>query len=123
MLSEAKEICDYLIVGLQTDPSIDRPWKNRPIHTIEERLIQLEAVRYVDEIILYNTEADLISWLLDLKPDVRIIGQEYLGKNFTGKKECLENGIAIYYNSRNHGYSSTELRERIINEHSKTRQR
>lgn len=123
MLEEAKSICDHLIVGLQTDPTFDRPWKNRPIQTIEERFIQLEAVKYVDEIILYTTESELVHLLLHISPDIRIIGQEYLGKDFTGKKECQDNGIAIYYNSRNHGYSSTELRERIIHEHSKTRQR
>lgn len=112
MLKEAKRNCDYLIVGLQSDPTIDRPEKNEPVQTIVERQIQLEAVKYVDEIVVYNTEADLVDLLLTLPIDVRIIGEEYKGKDFTGKG--IED-IEIVYNSRKHSFSSTSLRKRVIN--------
>lgn len=113
MLEEAKAACDYLIVGLQSDPSLDRPEKNKPVQTYGERLIQLQAVRYVDEVIRYDTEADLLKLLESLRPDVRIIGADYLNRDFTGKQWCLDNNVELFYNSRNHNYSSTELRERI----------
>jgi glycerol-3-phosphate cytidylyltransferase len=109
MLEEAKQNCDYLIVGLQTDPTINRPEKNKPIQTTFERYIQLTGCKYVDEIIPYDTEEDLINMLMIVKPDIRIIGQEYLGKNFTGK----DLGIKLYYNSRQHDYSSSSLRKRL----------
>lgn len=114
MLREAKSQCDYLICGLQMDPSLDRPAeKNPPIQTIVERYTQLKAVSYVDEIIPYNTEADLIDILTLYEIDVRILGEEYKSKDFTGKNECRKLGIDLYFNSRNHRFSSTDLRNRV----------
>jgi glycerol-3-phosphate cytidylyltransferase len=113
MLQEAKGVCDYLICGLQTDPTIDRPEKNRPIQNVSERHIQLDAVRYVDEIIPYTTEEELCQLIALIHPDVRIIGEEYEPKDFTAKKYCIEQGIEIYYNKRRHGYSSSFLRKRL----------
>jgi len=109
MLRDAKRHCDELIVGLQTDPTIDRPEKNKPIQSLEERLIQLEAVRYVDEIFTYDTEEELYKKLLFINPDVRILGSDYKGKSFTGDDLDIE----IYYHKRNHNYSTTNLREKI----------
>ena len=109
MLKDAKRHCNKLIVGLQTDPTIDRPEKNKPIQSLEERKIQLEAVKYVDEIFTYDTEEDLYKKLLDIKPDVRILGSDYIGKSFTG--DDLD--IPIHYHERNHNYSSTNLRKKI----------
>ncbi|OHA93982.1 MAG: hypothetical protein A3E02_00915 [Candidatus Zambryskibacteria bacterium RIFCSPHIGHO2_12_FULL_38_34] len=116
MLEEAKKHCDYLIVGLQRDPSITLMGyrgkkKNKPIQAIEEREIQLRANRNVDEIVLYDTEEDLYNLLLKIKPDIRIIGTDWKGKKFTGWDLPIE----VYYNSRGHSYSSTELRGRIKN--------
>lgn len=113
MLQEAKSVCEYLIVGLQTDPSIDRPNKRKPVQSLVERQIQLNAVEYVDEIVVYETEEDLLNLLKTIKIDVRIIGEDYLGKDFTGKEYCETHDIEIYYNSRNHNYSTTELLDRI----------
>ena len=112
MLKDAKEQCDYLIVGLQTDPTIDRPdTKNKPIQSLEERLIQLKAVRYVDEIRIYSTESELRDMLSNIWPSVRILGSDYITKdNFTG---CSYD-IPIYYHERNHNYSSSNLRKEII---------
>ena len=110
MLKDAKEQCDYLIVGLQTDPTLDRPEKNKPIQSFEERKIQLEAVKYVDEILKYNTEKELFEILRMLRPDVRILGSDYEGKYFTG----TELNIPIYYHKRNHNYSSSNLRQKIL---------
>jgi glycerol-3-phosphate cytidylyltransferase len=116
MLREAKTQCDYLICALQMDPSLDRPKeKNPPIQTIVERYTQLKAVRYVDEIIPYNTEEDLIDILTMYDIDVRILGEEYKSKDFTGKNECRKLGIDFYFNKRNHRFSSTGLRQRIKN--------
>ena len=113
MLKDAKEQCDKLIVGLQTDPSIDRPLtKNKPIQSLRERKIQLEAVKYVDDIFVYDTEEDLRDLLKLVKPDVRILGSDYEGKSFTG--DDLD--IPIYYHERNHNYSSSDLRQKIIDE-------
>lgn len=113
MLAEAKQLCDYLIVGLQSDPVIDRPkQKNSPVQSIVERYVQLEAVKFVDEIIVYNTEKDLEDLLMFLPITLRIIGEEYEGKEFTGKHICEDRGIKIYYNSRKHRFSSSELRQR-----------
>lgn len=109
MLQEAKEQCDYLIVGLQTNPQLDRPEKRKPLQSILERYLQLNACKYIDKIIPYDTEEDLENLLTILPIDVRIIGQEYTHKNFTGKQ--LD--IPIYYNKRGHNYSSTSLRERM----------
>ena len=111
MLQDARNQCDYLIVGLQEDPTIDRPdTKNKPIQTMEERYIMLSAVRFIDEIMLYKTEDDLYSYLKKNKPDIRILGSDYEGKDFTGK----DLGIDIYYHKRDHDWSSTEMRQRII---------
>lgn len=120
MLKEAKEQCDWLIVGLQTDPTIDRPNKNKPIQSIFERFVQLEACKYVDEIVVYATEEDLIDILLAYPIDVRILGGEYFDKDFTGRHECINKGIELYYNSRQHSFSTTELRQRVVEaEHNK----
>ena len=110
MLKEAKAQCDHLIVGLQTDPTIDRPTtKNKPVQTLFERYIQLEACRFIDQIVPYCTEKELLDILLSYKIDVRIVGEEYKNKDFTGK----ELDIPIYYNTRKHSFSTTELRNRI----------
>jgi glycerol-3-phosphate cytidylyltransferase len=113
MLAEAKQSCDYLICGLQTNPSIDRPQtKNKPVQSIVERYVQLSAVKHVDEIIVYETERDLEDLLMFLPINKRFIGEEYHGKEFTGKEICVERNIDIIYNSRTHRFSSTELRQR-----------
>ena len=113
MLAECKQICDYLIVGVQSDPTVDRPGtKNKPVQSIVERYVQLSAVKFVDEIIVYNTEKDLEDMLMFLPISVRIIGEEYKDKDFTGKQICEERGIKIWYNSRSHRFSSSELRQR-----------
>lgn len=113
MLREAKSKCDYLIVGLQNDPSVDRPEKNSPVQTIVERYIQLSSIKYVDEIIVYNTERDLEDILSMYPINIRILGDEYKDKNFTGKDICQSLGIELYFNSRNHRFSSSELRGRV----------
>ena len=110
MLKYAKARCDRLIVGLQTAPTIDRPEKNKPIQSLEERRIQLEAVKYVDEIFTYDTEEDLYKKLLFINPDVRILGSDYIGKSFTG--DDLD--IKIYYHDRNLNYSTTNLRKKLL---------
>ena len=114
MLAEAKQHCDYLIVALQNDPSVDRPEKNKPIQSIFERQLQLSATRFVDDIVVYNTEHDLLDVLKSLPIDVRIIGSDYLDKDFTGKDYCVDNDIEIVYNKRNHSFSTSELRTRVI---------
>ena len=114
MLKDAKDQCDYLIVGLQTDPTIDRPdTKNKPIQTLVERGIQLSAVKYVDEVITYQTEQDLEDILTMFNISVRIMGEEYQGTEFTGKEICDKKHIKIVYNKRDHRFSSTDLRKRI----------
>lgn len=113
MLSDAKNQCDYLIVALQNNPQDDRPAKNKPVQSIVERQIQLQAVRYVDEIIVYNTEKDLEDILLTLPIDVRILGVEYEDKEFTGRKICLDKGIKLYFNKRDHSFSTSDLRKRV----------
>jgi glycerol-3-phosphate cytidylyltransferase len=114
MLSEAKNHCDYLIAALQTDPTIDRPdSKNPPIQSIVERQIQLSTNRNVDEVVVYQTEKDLEDLLLILPVDVRILGVEYADKEFTGKQICLNRGIEIVYNGRDHSFSSSSLRKRV----------
>ena len=117
MLREAKEQCDYLIAGLQVDPTIDRPEKNKPIQTIVERYTQLQGVRYVDEIIQYVKETD-IDDILQLRNDIniRILGVEYEGKDFSGKATGERLGIEHYYNKRNHRFSSTDLRKRVADD-------
>jgi len=113
MLEEAKSVCDYLIVGLQLDPSIDRAEKNKPVQSIIERYIQVSSCKFVDEVVPYITEKDLDEILRSFKIDVRIIGEEYRDKDFTGKAYCEQKGIELYYNRRDHGFSSSELRKRI----------
>lgn len=114
MLSDAKNHCDYLIAGLQTDPTIDRPdTKNAPVQSIVERQIQLAACRYVDEVVVYQTEQDLVDLLLILPVDVRILGVEYEGKQFTGDEACWKRGIEIVFNGRDHSFSSSSLRKRV----------
>lgn len=113
MLEEAKRVCDYLIVGLQLDPSIDRAEKNAPTQTIIERYIQLKGCIHVDEIVPYVTENDLLDILQSFKIDVRIVGDEYLEKQYTGRSYCEEKGIEVYYNSRDHRFSSSGLRKQV----------
>jgi glycerol-3-phosphate cytidylyltransferase len=113
MLKESKTQCDWLIVGLQTDPTIDRPQKNKPVQSILERYIQLEACKYVDQIVPYSTEKDLMDILTSYNIDVRIIGEEYRDKEFTGKHECYARDIEIIFNGRDHSFSSSSLRKRV----------
>lgn len=113
MLREAKSHCDYLIVGLQTDPSIDRPEKNKPVQTIVERYVQLAAVKYVDEIVVYQTEQDLQDILEMFPIDIRILGEEYRDKDFTGREICKKRGIQLHFNKRDHRFSSSGLRKRV----------
>jgi glycerol-3-phosphate cytidylyltransferase len=113
MLKEARSNCDYLMVGLQTDPTIDRPKKNKPIQSVFERYVQLEGCKYIDEIIPYATEQDLVDILLTYDIQKRFIGEEYRTKEFTGKQLCVDKGIEIYYNKRQHSFSTSGLRKRI----------
>ena len=113
MLEEAKRQCDYLIVGLQLDPSLNRPEKNSPSQTIIERYIQLKGCKHIDEIVPYVSEQDLEDILKSFKLDVRIIGEEYKEKPFTGKDYCKKKGIEIYYNKRDHRFSSSGLRKQV----------
>lgn len=114
MLEDAKRQCDYLICGLQTDPTIDRPEKNQPVQSVVERYIQLKACSYVDEVIPYATEQDLEDVLRSFKIDVRILGDEYKEKNFTGRQYCEEKDIKLYYNCRDHRFSSSGLRKEVV---------
>ena len=111
MFEEAREQCDYLIVALHSDPAIDRPTKNHPIMSLKERMLILKGIKYIDEIVTYDTEADLLKMLTEntLGIDVRVLGVEYKDKEYTGRGLPL----AVYYNTRDHGYSTTELRERV----------
>lgn len=113
MLRDAKEQCDYLICGIQIDPSIDRPEKNPPVQTIVERHTQLTAVKYVNEVIPYQTENDLEDLLNMLHIDVRIIGEEYKHGRFTGRAICAKRGIELFFNKREHRFSSSDLRNRV----------
>ena len=116
MLREAKSQCDYLICGLQVDPTIDRKEKNSPIQNIVERQVQLNAIKYVDEVIIYCTENDLCD-IINIYPiDVRILGEEYRSKDFTGKDECRQRGIDLYFNKRDHRFSTSDLRKRVCEE-------
>ena len=114
MLEDAKAQCDYLIAALQTDPTIDRKEKNKPVQSIFERYVQLQACKYVDEIVVYATEKDLIDILLSYPINVRILGDEYEHKAFTGRQECITRGIKFYFNKREHTFSTTELRQRVV---------
>ena len=116
MLEEAKTVCDYLIVCIQSDPSLDREEKNKPVQSIIEREIQVSGCRFVDEVIIYDTEQDLLNIIVQVNWDVRIIGEEYKNKDFTGRELTLEK---CYFNKRPHTFSSTELRARISKEHFK----
>jgi glycerol-3-phosphate cytidylyltransferase len=113
MLAECKQHCDYLIVGLQVDPSKDRPEKNKPVQSVYERYIQLRGCKYIDEIIPYETEQDLKNLLAIEKINVRFVGEEYQAKHLTGEDICEERGIKVHYNTRMHNYSSSELRRRL----------
>jgi glycerol-3-phosphate cytidylyltransferase len=110
MLKEARTQCDYLIVGLQTDPTIDRPEKNKPVQGIFERYVQLQACKYVDEVVVYATEKELLDVLQSYPIDVRILGDEYASKSFTGDNLDME----LYFNRREHSFSTTELRQRVV---------
>ena len=115
MLAEARNHCDYLIAGLQTDPTIDRPGtKNRPVQSIVERQIQLAACRYVDEVVVYETEQDLVDLLLILPLDVRVLGVEYQSQAFSGRDECGQRQIELVFNARDHSFSSSSLRKRVV---------
>ena len=109
MLKEAKTQCDYLIAALQTDPTVDRNWKNKPVQSMFERYVQLEGCRYVDQVVPYTTESELRAILLSYPIDIRIMGSEYQGKEFTGS----DLDIPIYFNSREHSFSSSDLRKRV----------
>lgn len=113
MFQEAKQQCDLLVVGLQTDPTVDRPTKNKPIESVTERFMKVSSIRYVDHVVPYTTEDDLLN-LLKLYPiDIRILGADYRGKPFTGQDYCNDNFIQIYYNTRSHQLSSTDMRTRV----------
>jgi len=113
MLREAKTVCDYLICGLQVDPSVDRDDKKAPVQTLVERYVQLAGVKYVDEIVCYQDENDVIDILEMFDIKVRILGEEYREKDFTGKEECRRKGIRLYFNKREHRFSSSDLRRRV----------
>ncbi|MFL9831779.1 adenylyltransferase/cytidyltransferase family protein [Flavobacterium sp. ST-87] len=113
MLEEAKQHCDYLIVGLQTDPTIDRPTKNKPTQSVVERYIQLKACKFVDEIVPYATEQDLEDILKSFTLHLRIVGDEYKERDFTGRSYCEKKGIELYFNTRDHRFSSTSLRQEV----------
>lgn len=121
MLEECKKYCDYLICALQVDPTIDRPTKNKPIQSIVEGYLQLDAVQHVDKIIPYSTEEELITIFSSLDLDIRIIGEEYKDTDFTGKDVCIKRGIKIVYNKRDHDFSTTSLRQRIYEQESTKR--
>lgn len=115
MLKEARSVCDYLIVGLQTDPTVDRPdTKNKPVQSMFERFVQLEACKYVDEIVPYTTEKELTDILLSYPINIRILGEEYSERPFTGRQECIDRDIKFYFNRRQHTFSTTELRQRVV---------
>jgi glycerol-3-phosphate cytidylyltransferase len=117
MLREEKRHCDYLIVAIQVDPTTDRPdTKNKPVQSIYERFMQVSACKYVDEVLVYHTEEDLLNILKTIHIDVRFLGEEYKTKDFTGKQWCLDNGIEIHYHKRQHPYSSSNLRHRVWEE-------
>ena len=119
MLEECKNVCNYLIVGFQTDPTLDRPEKNKPIQTVEERLIMLKSIKYVDEIRIYNTEEELYNLLKEIKPDVRIIGADWKDKKYTG----YDLPIKIYFNKRDHEWSTSELRRRVYESEVKNKEK
>ena len=114
MLKMEKRMCDYLIVALQVDPTIDRPGiKNKPVQSVYERYVQLQGCKYVDEILVYETEADLLNLIKTQTIDIRFLSEEYKDRDFTGKQYCIDNGIELFFHMRRHQYSSTELRNRV----------
>lgn len=114
MLKMEKELCDYLVVALQVDPTIDRPGiKNKPCQSVYERYVQLQACKYVDEILVYSTEYDLLQLLMTQTIHIRFLSEEYLNRDFTGKQYCIDNNIELYYHKRQHNYSSSDLRARV----------
>ena len=116
MLKMEKELCDYLKVALQVDPTIDRPGlKNKPVQSIYERFAQLQACKYVDEILVYDTESELLNIIMSQDMDIRFLSEEYLSRDFTGKQYCMDNGIELYYHKRQHTYSTSDLRKRVYN--------
>lgn len=113
MLKEEKRHCDWLVIAVQTDPTLDRPdTKNKPVQSIYERFVQVSACKYVDEVLVYSTEEDLLNLIKTTRMDVRFLGEEYKNVDFTGKQWCIENGIELYYHKRDHSYSSSALRSR-----------
>ena len=114
MLKMEKNLCDYLKVALQVDPTVDRPGlKNNPVQSVYERYVQLQACKYIDEIVVYETEKDLLNIIMTQEMHIRFLSEEYLNKEFTGKQYCLDNNIELHYHKRKHSYSSTDLRERV----------
>jgi glycerol-3-phosphate cytidylyltransferase len=114
MLKMEKNLCDYLIVALQVDPTVDRPGiKNKPVQSVYERYVQLQGCKYVDEILVYETEQDLLNLIQTQTIHVRFLSEEYLNRDFTGKQYCLNNGIELHYHKRKHQYSSSDLRRRV----------
>lgn len=114
MLKMEKELCDYLVVALQVDPTIDRPGtKNKPCQSVYERYVQLQGCKYVDEILVYETEYDLLQLLMTQTIHIRFLSEEYINRDFTGKQYCIDNDIELYYHKRQHRYSSSELRARV----------
>jgi len=114
MLKMEKQLCDYLIVALQVDPTIDRPGiKNKPTQSVYERYVQVQGCKYVDEILVYETEADLLNMIKTQLINIRFLSEEYKDRDFTGKQYCIDNGIELHFHKREHQYSSTELRNRV----------
>ena len=123
MLKMEKQMCDYLIVALQVDPTIDRPGiKNKPTQSVYERYVQVQGCKYVDEILVYETEADLLNMIKTQTINIRFLSEEYLDRDFTGKQYCIDNGIKMHYHRRRHQYSSTELRNRVYELEGKKRE-
>ena len=121
MLEEAKRQCDYLIAAIQVDPTLDRETKNKPVQSIIERQIQVSACKHVDEIIVYSTEKELEDIFMALPIDVRILGEEYKDTDYTGKDICMKRGIELYFNKRDHFFSSSDLRQRVFDAEAKKR--
>ena len=121
MLEEAKRQCDYLIAAIQVDPTLDRQTKNKPVQSIIERQIQVSSCKHVDEIIVYSTEKELEDIFMALPIDVRILGEEYKDTEFTGKEICMKRGIELYFNKRDHFFSSSDLRQRVFEAETKKR--
>ena len=123
MMKMEKQLCDYLIVALQVDPTIDRPGvKNKPTQSVYERYVQLQGCKYVDEILVYETEADLLNLIQTQTIHIRFLSEEYKDRDFTGKQYCIDNGIELYFHMRRHQYSSTELRNRVYELEKKKRE-